>query len=246
MAQPNEDQNPEDNSQDNPDTPATEPLNLEDVVSVPPAELDENQTKFLQENADSLTDEQKETYKEVLTPKDEKSEDEDIDIDKIEPETRGAKAKEKEDKSKKSDEGDEEDEEIDPGDEKAIRKVVKEETAGVSEALSQIQQLKDQNEVDALIRLVPEYAKYREVALKYMNHPAYSNIPAKNIMAMVTSKDMQKLGAQKEREAAKKAADTKGGAAQARTPTGGKVDYKNMPAPEFQKVKEEALRQVGR
>lgn len=213
-----------------PDVETPVALNLEDVVAVPLADLSEDQTKFLNDNADTLTDEQKETFKSVLTPKEE--EEEEIDLDKIEPEVRGTKPKQEADPKKGDD-----DDEIDPDDEKTISKVVKKELGEVTEALKQLNQLKDANEVDSLIRNAPEYSKYREVALKYMAHPAYANVPAKNIMAIVASNDLQKLGAQKEREAQKKAADTKGGGGQSRTPTTGKFDWSTASKEEFEAEK---------
>ena len=170
-----------------PDTEIPVELNLEDVVGLAPADLSEDQTKFLKENSENLTDEQKTIFKEVLTEK-----EEEIDVEKIEVETRGGKPKEKEEKSPVKTEGDE-DEDIDEDDVKTIGKVVDKQLTPVKEALKELQTIKDQNEVDALIRLEPTYNKYREVALKYMAHPAYANIPAKNIMAIVASKDLQNV-----------------------------------------------------
>lgn len=160
--------------------------------------------------------------------------EEDIDLDKVEVETRTAKPQ---DDPKKE----EDDEDIDPDDEKTISKIVDKKLSGVSESLKQLQSLKDANEVDALIRTSPEYSKYREVALKYMAHPSYANIPAKNIMAIVASNDLQKLGAQKEREAAKKAADTKGGGDTTRDLPTGKVDWANMSKEQFEIEKSKVL-----
>lgn len=72
------------------------------------------------------------------------------------------------------------------------------------------QKLADEADVDSHIRTNPEMAKYRAGILKYMAHPAYSNIPVSNIASIVSSKDQQKLGAQKEREANDKVDESKG------------------------------------
>lgn len=213
------------------DTPPE--IQLEDVVGLPPTDLSEDQTKFLKENADNLTDEQKETFKEVLIEKEEK-----IDPEKFEPEIRAPKKEKKLDPKDQDD-----DEEIDPDDEKTIGKVVKKALDPVNEVLKEVQVLKDQTEIDGFIRENPEFNKYRGVALKYLAHPDYSNIPVKNIMAIVSANDMQKLGAQKERDAANKSKDTKGGNGNQTRPQGGdsKVDWKNLSKVDFEAEKARVL-----
>lgn len=223
----------------NNDTPE---ITLETVTAVEPADLTDEQTKFLQENADTLSDEQKETYKDVLTPK-----NEEIDLDSLEPETRGGKkAEKKDDVTPAPKDKEDDDDAIDPDDEKTIGKVVKREMEPVQEAIKQLNELKNEREVDSFIRGNSEYAKYRDAALKYMSHPAYSNIPAKNIMAIVAAKDLQALGAKKEREAAAKAKETNSGNGTTTRPqSGGKTDWTNMSKEEFQKQKQ-AIMQGGR
>ena len=100
---------------------------------------------------------------------------------------------------------------------------------------------KDRAEVDAFIRDNPEYSKYRVAALKYMESSAYNNIPAHNIMAMVASKDQQKLGAQKEREAIEKAKDTQGGGDSVRTPKGGGIDWSKATSEQIAAKRNEIL-----
>jgi len=136
-----------------------------------------------------------------------------IDPEEITPETR----QKIEEKKKEEEEG-----ETDPEDEKMIGKVV---DKRLDQVTKDLRDTKDQMEVDSFIRSKPEFGKYREVALKYMKSPAYNNIPAHNIMAMVASKDLQKLGAQKEREAAENAKNTQSPGSTARKPTGGKTDW---------------------
>ena len=213
---------------DDPNQPQDPPeLTLETVIETPIEELKDDQKTFIQEHAEELSDEQRETYKEILETKDE--EEEEINPDKIEPETRGgkpiSKKKEKEEPEEESEE--EEEEEINPEDEKTIGKVVDRKLKDVTETLKEVQSIKDQTEVDSFIRVRPELGKYRDVALKYMAHPAYANIPVGNIMAIVSSKDQQKLGAQKEREIQKKVNDTRQPGNPAREPGRGKFDWKN-------------------
>lgn len=207
-------------------------LTLESVDSFDAENLSDDQKTFLEENKSDLTPEQAEKFGIEVEKKDDAPNPDDVD-----PETRGGKPKE--DKPKDG-EGEGEDDDLDPDDEKKISKVVK---TQVSEAMKEVQAIKDQNEVNSFIRQNPEYAKYEAVVLKYMGHEAYRNIPVKNIMAMVSSNDMMKIGAQKEREAAKKAKDTQGGGTQQRKPAGGKVDWKNATKEDFEAEKQRVLQQ---
>ncbi len=181
-----------------------EELVLDEVVEVAPDDLSEEQSKYLQENADDLTDEQKETFKETLEKKEEEEEEEDV-----EPRTRF--------KPKKPKEGEEE-EDVDDEDEKLIGKVVDQrlKQAGVGD-------VKDQSEVDAYIRENPEYSKYRANALKYMK--AHPTLVAEDAVLIVSGTDQQKIGAKKERDAVKKTKETKSGGSSARKPKGGGKDW---------------------
>jgi len=206
-------------------------LVLEEVVEVAPDELSKEQTTYLRENADDLSDEQKETFKEVIEAEEE---EEVIDLEKVKIETRR-----KEQEKKKSKDGEEdEEEEVDPEDEVAIGKVVDKKTA---ELKKQILDQSNVVEVDALIRDNPELNKYRGVILKHMEHPSYSNIPARNIAAMVSSEDQQKIGAKKERDAAKKAKETQGGGSSARKTKGGEIDWANASPDQVAAKKQEIL-----
>ena len=140
-------------------------LVLDDVVQISPDELDDSQKTFLQENADNLTDEQKETFKDILEKKEEV-----IKLGEVEPEIR-TPAQKKEEKT--------EEEEINPDDEQVIKKVVEKRIKPVADIL---QRVKDEQEVDAFLRVKPELSKYRDVIIKYVQHPAYANIPVYNIV----------------------------------------------------------------
>jgi len=201
---------PNDNPNDNPNDDPAEEVTLESVVDVAPEDLTDDQKTVLNENADDLTDEQKETFKDVLEKKEEP-----IDADEVKVETRT-------EPKKKPEEPEPDEEEVDPEDEKTIGKIVDKRLGAVTDDL---RATKDQLEVDALLRDRPELSKYRGVILKHMKHPAYQNIPAHNIAAMVAAKDQQAIGAKKEREAADKANKTKGGGTSARKPGGGAIDW---------------------
>jgi hypothetical protein len=207
---------------------------LDTVVTVAPEDLTDTQKTFLQEHTEDLTDEQKETFKEVI-----KKDEEPVKPEVIEPETRTT-AQIKEDKKVKTEE---DEEEIDPDDEKTIGKVVERRMKPVTEALEQLQKVKDEQEVDSFIRSKPEYGKYRDVMIKYVQHPAYANIPVHNIAAIVAARDLQKLGAEKEREASKKAQDTKGNAQPIHKVPGGKPDWSKASKEDFEAQRARVLGQ---
>lgn len=216
----------------NPDNTTPE-LNLDDVVNTNPEELSDEQKTFLDENKENLTPEQKEKFgikEEAVVP----------NLDDIEPETRGGKKEVKKDDEPPADD----DTEIDPEDKKNIGKVVKEHLAPVTESLKQVQELRDRAEVDGLITDKPEYKPYRAVILKYMAHSAYKDIPAHNIAAIVAARDLEKIGAKKERDAKKKADDTKNPGNQVRK-TGGKMDWGKASKADFEAQRAKVLNQQG-
>jgi len=208
---------PEPNDPPTDDTPE---LVLEDVVAVAPEDLSDEQRTFLQEHAEELSPEQKETHKETLT----KEEEPDPKPEDVEPATRAiAKAKAKS-----------EDDDADPEDIATIDRVVQKRLAeaGVGDA-------KDQLEVDSYLRDNPEYGKYRANALKYMKvHPS---LVARDAVAIVSAGDLQKIGAQKEREAAEKAKSTQGGGVSVRKPAGGQIDWSTATPEQMAAKKAEVL-----
>ena len=154
---------------------------------------------------------------------DDESEDEDINPEDYEIQTR------KEIKESSSSD-DEDDDDVDPDDVMAINKVVDKKLGPLQQ---QIQQQNDEIEVNSYIVNNPEYAKYKPVILKYIASPAYSNIPVKNIAAIVAVNDMQKIGAKKEREASNKANSTKNRGSQARK-SSGDVNWLNASKEEYE------------
>jgi hypothetical protein len=213
-------------------------ITLDSVVETPVEELNDDQKAFIRDNADSLDDDQKETYKEVLEAKEEEDEE---DVEVPDPEERSPKKKDEDAPPPKN----EEDEGDDLDEDKKINKVVDEKLKPLSEALSEVQRLKDEKEVDSFIRVKPEFEKYRDSMVKYISHPAYKNIPVHNIAAIVASKDLLKMGAKKERDAAQKAKETQGGGAPVRKPVGQKIDWLNAPIEDFEAQKAKVLGRQG-
>ena len=146
---------------------------------------------------------------------DEEDEEEEPIPDDIEPETREKIEEPKKDK--------EDDEEVDSDDEKIISKVIDKK---LSPLTKKIQQQNDEIEVNSYIVDNPEMAKYKPLILKYITHPAYKNIPVKNIANMVSANDQQKIGAEKERKAKDDADKTKDGSDTSRQEKG-KTDWAN-------------------
>lgn len=196
-------------------------LVLEEVVEVAPDKLSEEQTTYLRENTDDLSDDQKETFKDVLEDK----EDEDVDPDDVKVQTRVPKKK----KTDAPDDDDDEDDETDPEDKATIDKRVDSKLKPMQDRLDaqdkRSQKVANEVEVDAYIRDNPDFKKYRGVILKHMKHPDYSNVPASSIAAIVSAEDQQKIGAKKEREATEKARDTQSPGTTVRKPSAGEIDW---------------------
>jgi len=187
-------------------------LNLEEVVAIAPEELTEEHTTFLKENVEELSDEQKTTFKDVLEAKEEEEE--------VKPEYRFAKKDEEK-------EEEQEDDEIDPEDKKTISKVVDKELKDVRKQLGEQQQatrnIQDQSEVDSFIASKPEAKTYRNKMLTYMKADHYNALPAHAIYKIVAGDDLEKLGAERERQAVEKANATQTDGSSVRpTGSGGK------------------------
>lgn len=149
----------------------------------------------------------------------------------IEPEVR-RKAEEKSNK-------DEDEEEIDPEDQKRISKIVGKEVG------SKVQELDNKMEVFQFVTSKPEFAKYQNNILKYMAHPAYANIPVHNIAAIVASKDMQKIGAAKERAAQNQVNTTKNPGTTIRKPAPGTKDWTTASKEDFDAQRAKVLGRQG-
>ena len=127
----------------------------------------------------------------------------------------------------------------DPEDRARIKKIIERELGG------DIQSIKRQVAVDGFFNANPEMGKYKGAAMKYLNHPSYSGLPIHNIVAIVASKDMQKIGAAKERAAQEKVNETRSPGTTVRTPAGGSVDWKNASKADFESQKAKVLGRVG-
>lgn len=186
--------------------------------------MEEQKEEVVEETPEAVTEETvveetEEVPEEVEEP---------IDVDKISIETR-----------EKEEEKVEYGEDIDPDDAKTFGTIVEKQTAGIKK---QLQQAQDKLEVDQFVQDNPDFAKYKPVIMKYLQHPIYNKIPVKNIAAMVASHDLLKIGAKKEREAQEKANATRTAGTTVRTPSAGETDWSKASKPEFEKKKMEVLR----
>jgi hypothetical protein len=156
------------------------------------------------------------------TPEEKKEEPEEpqIDVEKLEIETRGVG---------EVDYG----EDIDPDDVKVISTVVEKQT----------QAIKDKLELDTFVNDNPQFSKYRPAIQKYMNHPKYKEIPLRFIAAGLASNELLKEGARREREAQAKADSTKTGGSPARKPAAGQTDWTRASKDEFEEHKRKVLGQ---
>ena len=222
----NNDSNKDDSNNDD----GGDAITIEDVASFKADELTEEQTTFLKDNADDLSDEQKETFASAFEGDDDEGDDDEdededeknTDPDKLEIETR---EKEKENDGD-GDEGDDDDE-MDPEEKKNVQKVVDDSLTDFRGTIDKVQGIKDQQDVNEYVSDNPDFKPYSAVMLKYMAHPAYKNLPVKHIASIVAAADLQKMGAKKERKATKKAKDTQDGGSTVRKPGGGKTDWAN-------------------
>lgn len=102
-------------------------------------------------------------------------------------------------------------------------------------------QIENRVEVDEFVRTNPEFSKYRDSILKHANHTSYRDIPVDRIAMMVAGKDLVKIGAKKEREAAQKANESKGGGSSTRPTNTGKVDWKSASSEDYEQKRAEVL-----
>ena len=179
--------------------------------------IDETTTPETEETTETT-----ETQTEEETPEVE-VEEEVEEVEDAEPETRNTTSTKKETK--------EDDDDVDPDDEKVINNIV---NKAVNPIREQLQTQLDQAEISNFITGNPEYAKYTKQIGTYMKHEAYRNIPIQNIAAIVSAKDMQKLGAKKERDAQAKVAETKGAGNNTRAIEAGAKDWGSASKEDYQ------------
>lgn len=169
------------------------------------------------EGVEEITDDTIESTEEDTEENGDSNEDNNSDDDNeedLEPQTRT---------SKKSDDAET------PGDKKSDDVQAK----GEEDTNARIARIENQTELNAFLVDKPEYKKYGPAILKHMNHPAYAQIPVEKIAVMLSAEDQQKIGARKEREATKKANDTKGNGTTVRKSNTGEVDWSKASPEEF-------------
>lgn len=128
-----------------------------------------------------------------------------------------------------------------PSDKKVVSTIITKQLDPVQKRLEEQSNL---IETTNFIAANPDYSKYRESIIKHMNHPAYRNIPVDRIAKMVAGDDLIKIGAQREREAAQKAASTKAGGSSARIQPSGK-DWLTASKDDFEAQKAAVLGRQG-
>lgn len=187
-------------------------------------------TEETQETSTETTSEDTENVSKTENSTDEKSDDQKVEKKDEEIEVRSDVKPD----NNKNDSKD--DDEIDPAELGVINKVVDKRLEPLNQ---QIRKQQDEIEVNDFILKNPEYTSYKSTILKYISHEAYKNIPVKNIAAMVSAKDQQRIGAEKERAAFKKAQSTKemGNTAKSNT----NIDWRNASKEDFEKKKREIL-----
>lgn len=219
------------------DTPE---LTVETVTAVEPDKLDDSQRSFLEEHKAELSEEQRGKY----FPE-KKDEDEFQDNEEEVPPSRAPKAKAEGEEPPKKKEGEEDD--IDDEDEEVIGKVVNKKTSKIEERLNQAEEREFQREVKAelsdILKANPEYEKYKGRIERFVNHPnrigmIRNGLPVTSVVAEALAPVMQRLGAIKERAAAKAAAETTSDGTTHRPAPKGKVDYSKMSDDEIQKTAE--------
>lgn len=116
--------------------------------------------------------------------------------------------------SKEDIQEDDEDLELDPTEAKSIDKHLKKHLSPLEERL---QRQEHELEVSNFLLENPEYKKHKDTILKYVSHKAYKDVPVSFIAAGLASKDLLKMGAERERQAQVEAEKTKNTGGSVRT-----------------------------
>lgn len=185
----------------------TDELNLETITAKAPEDLAENESAFIKEHSEDLSVEQKETFKDVLTVKEEKK------LEVIKPEYRFTKPEIK---------PDDDDDGTDPEDKKVISKMLEKNLKPYADTTRKIE---DQLEVDSFIASRPEAKTYRNKMLTYMKAEHYKELPTDIIYKIVAGDDLEKIGAEKERKAREQAEATHTGGSSVRPSGSGGKDW---------------------
>lgn len=132
-----------------------------------------------------------------------------------------------------------EEDDVDEEDKARIEKIIEKKYGG------DIDTIKKKVELDSFFGANPEFSKYRKAVEIYKAHPTYSGIPVHNLAAMVAAKDMQKIGAAKERQVQRDVAETRSPGGQTRKPDGESTNWLKMSKDEFEAKKAEVLGRSG-
>ena len=208
-------------------------LTLETVTAKAPDQLAENESAFIKEHAGELSDEQKTTFKGILEPKQE---------EEVKPEYRFTKKE-----TKPADDEDDEDDGTDPEDKKVISRMVEKGLKPFKDQLQEQNQttrnIQDQTEVDSFITNRPEAKPYRNKMLTYMKAEHYNALPAHAIFKIVAGDDLEKIGAEREREAREQAEATRTGGSSVRPTGSGGKDWSKASPEEIANKKAEIFNQ---
>lgn len=199
---------------------------LDDVLTKAPEELSEQELNFLKENEANLDDEQKQLFgldkikakqeerKEEVTPKSRYEEDEEEDDED------GDKKKSK----SKDSEDEEEDDEFDEDSmttneikmakqikrlEKALDKTLSGNEKKMSRADRETKEMRDRLEVREFVTENPNLKDLAPIAMKFLKHPAYSNVPVDFIFKALDYDNAMKRGAEVDRKATEANKQTK-------------------------------------
>lgn len=126
----------------------------------------------------------------------------------------------------------EEEDGMDPEEKKAIQKMIESKTV---EQNKEVQKLNNDIAVGEFITDNPEFNKYKAAIKKYVHHPAYKNVPIDVVAKALAYDDAQAMGAEKERKAQVKAAETRIPGATVRKDGVKAKDYGRMPIADFNK-----------
>lgn len=144
-------------------------------------------------------------------------------------------------KAQEEERSDEDLDDYDPNDVSAVEKIVDKKLAPLVE---QQKQAEDKAEVDSFVAENPQFKPYKDKMLKYRSHPAYEQIPIQHIANIVSGKDLAKLGASEALRAQEEAKQAQMGGGSARGKTGEQKSAWDLSKDEFEKAKEEKLREA--
>lgn len=137
------------------------------------------------------------------------------------------------------DDNENDDNQVAPEDAEIITKVVK---PLIEPLVEQNLQAQDDKEITAFVKANPEFAKYEEKARKWIAHPSRRHLPVETVFFEVAGKDLLKIGAERQKEADKKAKNSQTGGGSNRGGDPGKKSVLDMTDEEFANEQERVRR----